>query len=158
MLLGPLARVLEGVHDLGLGRSLLHLVVVLPARGLGERHEDALDAPTRFEAEDGAAVVDQVELDVPAAAHLLPLPLRRREVIVLVLGHGGQVGGDHVVEALLGESEDLIGRAVVEVIEKDAAQPARLATVRDLDVVRVRVGARARDRDRVRDSLVVGTP
>ena len=44
-LLGPLARVLEGVHDLGLGRSLLDLVVVLPARGLGKRHEDALDAP-----------------------------------------------------------------------------------------------------------------
>ena len=40
----PLARVLEGVHDLGLRRSLLHLVVVLPARRLGERHENALDA------------------------------------------------------------------------------------------------------------------
>ena len=46
VLLGPLARVLEGVHDLGLGRSLLHLVVVLPARGLGQRHEDRLDATT----------------------------------------------------------------------------------------------------------------
>ena len=37
-------------------------MVVLPARTLGHRHEDRLDAPARLEAEDGAAVVDQVEL------------------------------------------------------------------------------------------------
>lgn len=59
-------------------------VVVLPAGRLREGHEDALDAAARLEAEDGAAVVHQVELGVPAAAHLLPVLFLLRVLVALV--------------------------------------------------------------------------
>ena len=40
----------------------------------------------------------------------------------------------HVVEAVLREGKDLVGRAVVKVIEEDTAKTARLAAVGDLKV------------------------
>mmetsp|Transcript_1261 Transcript_1261/g.3862 ORF Transcript_1261/g.3862 Transcript_1261/m.3862 type:complete len:325 (+) Transcript_1261:225-1199(+) len=108
---------------------------VLPPRCLRQRHEDRLNAPARLEAKDGAAIVDEVELDVPAAPHELPLLLLLREGVILVLGHQRKVGGHHRVEALLREGKDGLRVAVVLVVEEDAAEAARLAAVLDREVL-----------------------
>jgi len=83
--LQPLAGVLESIHNVCLGRAGLDLVVVLPTRALGHRHEDRLDTTTSFETEDGAAVVHEVEFNIASAPHLLPFLLLDRVFLVLVL-------------------------------------------------------------------------
>mmetsp|Transcript_6785 Transcript_6785/g.20085 ORF Transcript_6785/g.20085 Transcript_6785/m.20085 type:complete len:293 (-) Transcript_6785:478-1356(-) len=131
----PVAGVLEDLGDLRLRTALLGFVAVLPARRLRQAHEDRLDAAPRLEPEDGPAVVDEVELHVAAAAHLLPLLLLLREGVVLVLLHERHVGGDDGVGAVFGEGEDLVRGAVVVVVEEDAPEPAGLAAVLDDEVL-----------------------
>ena len=59
-----------GVQELGLLGACSGLVAVAPAGRDGQGHEDGLDAAAGLEAKGGAAVVDQVELHVAAAAQL----------------------------------------------------------------------------------------
>ena len=61
-----------------------------------------------------------VKLDVPPAAHLLPLLLRLGVLVILVLGHERDVGGDDGTGHVGGERELLLG-AIVHVVEEDAA-------------------------------------
>mmetsp|Transcript_57784 Transcript_57784/g.132724 ORF Transcript_57784/g.132724 Transcript_57784/m.132724 type:complete len:209 (+) Transcript_57784:433-1059(+) len=110
-------------------------MTILPPRCLRKRHENALDATARLEAEDSAAVVDEVELDITAASHLLPLSLFLRERIILVLLNQRQVGRHDRIEALFRESEDRLGVAVVQVVEEDATKATRLATVLDVEIL-----------------------
>ena len=65
---GPVARPQEVAVEPRLGRARLGPPVVAPGDDRRHRHQDALGAPARLQAEQRAAVVDQVELDVAAAA------------------------------------------------------------------------------------------
>lgn len=109
-------------------------MVILPPCRLGERHEDRLDAAAGLEAEDGAPVVDEVELDVAPPPHQLPLLLLLSEGVVLVLLHDGEICLSHVRSAVARKLEDLLGVLVVEVVKEDAAEAAGLATVLDAEV------------------------
>ena len=131
----PLDRVPGHLQEPCLTGALLGLVVVEPRGGLGHRHEDALDTGARgLEAELGASVVDQVELDITASADLLPLLLLGRVGHVLALGDEREVRRKHGVEAGLGHLETALGRETVEVVVEDAADATRLAPVRDVEV------------------------
>src|SRR5207244_3977071 len=70
----PVPRPQE-LDQLRLARARLRAVVVAPARHRRQRHEDRLDPAAGLEAEERAAVVQQVELHVPPAAELLKGPL-----------------------------------------------------------------------------------
>mmetsp|Transcript_46568 Transcript_46568/g.98827 ORF Transcript_46568/g.98827 Transcript_46568/m.98827 type:complete len:462 (+) Transcript_46568:138-1523(+) len=130
----PLARVLERVHYVRLGTPRLGMVVVLPPRRLREAHQYALDPPSRLEPEHGPAIVHEVELDVPSPPHLLPLLLPLREGIVLVGLDDGPVGRHDGVDGVLRELEELLGIAIVEVVEEDAPEASRLVAVADDEV------------------------
>ena len=62
-------------------------------------------------------------------AHRLPLLLLRRELVVLVLVYDRHVRRHHRRQALGRELDDLLLGPVVEVVEEDAAEPARLLAV-----------------------------
>lgn len=109
-------------------------MVVLPSAGLGQRHEDRLSASAGLQAEDGAAVIDKVELGVPSTADLLPFLLLLGEGVVLVLGDDWSVRGDHVLQTVLGERQELLGIAVAEVVVKDPPEPSGLSTMGDVVV------------------------
>src|SRR5260370_37721594 len=68
---------LEVFGQFRLRRPGFGLVIVVPARDRGQGHEDRFGAAAGFQAEQGAAVVEEVELDVTGAAKFLesPLPL-----------------------------------------------------------------------------------
>mmetsp|Transcript_8067 Transcript_8067/g.35663 ORF Transcript_8067/g.35663 Transcript_8067/m.35663 type:complete len:258 (+) Transcript_8067:186-959(+) len=132
----PRPRVPERVERVSLPGSLLGLHVVLPPRGEGQGHEDGLDASAGPQPERGAAIVHEVKLDVPPAAHLLPLLLRLGVLVVLVLGHERDVGGDDGAGHVGGEREKLLLGAIVHVVEEDAADAAALVhAVLDDEVV-----------------------
>src|SRR5436189_1746278 len=66
--LHPIARLEKVGVELFFRRAGGGLPVVAPLDARRERHEDRLGAAAGLQAEQGAAVVDQVELDVAAAA------------------------------------------------------------------------------------------
>ena len=81
------------------------------ASGQGDEREKMVarcSCTYRLEAEDCAAVVHEVELDVAAPAHQLPLLLLLSEGVILVLLHDRQVGLGHSSGALRRELEDLL--------------------------------------------------
>src|SRR5262249_54863009 len=71
----PVSRLQELLVELRLGRAGLGGPVVAPADLGGERHEDRLGAAAGLDAEEGAAVDEEVELDVAAAAVELEVAL-----------------------------------------------------------------------------------
>eukprot|EP00965_Chrysotila_dentata_P162507 5366385-Pleurochrysis_carterae.AAC.5 len=106
-----------------------------PSAPLARRHQDGLDAPARLETEDSAAVVDKVELDVAPASNLLPLLLLLCEVIILVLCDERHIGWNQRIKTVAAEREERVRVLLVKVVEEDAAQPPRLATMLDQKVL-----------------------
>src|SRR5207248_5985628 len=88
----------------------------------------------RLQAEQRAAVVDQVELDVAAAAVLLERLLLRRVRLRLAPPGDRQVGVEEVVAAVAHEGEQP-AEVALEAVEEDAADAARLAAVWQVEVV-----------------------
>src|SRR5262249_22844869 len=72
---GPVARPEEVGVELFLGRAGRGLPVVAPRGVRRHRHQDRLGAAARLQAEERAAVVHQVELDIAPAAVELEAPL-----------------------------------------------------------------------------------
>src|SRR5262249_19146916 len=107
-LAGPVARLEPVLRQLRLARSGLWVVVVPPPRLRRQRHQDRLDAAAGLQAEDRAAVVDEVELDVAAAAVLLELLLRLRIRLVLAAAGDGGVGVEEGVAGATDEGEGLL--------------------------------------------------
>src|SRR6185436_9066977 len=101
-------------------RSGLGLPVVAPGDQRRQRHQDRFGAAARLQAEQRAAVVDKVELDVAAAAELLEGPLLQREGFALAALGDWQVRLQKVVAAVADKGEESIDIAL-EVVEEDAA-------------------------------------
>src|SRR5437868_10936604 len=85
--------------------------------------------------EPGAAVVQQVEFDVAAAAHQLMLPLLRRPRPVHPRPHDTREDREKGFPDCPDEGEIALPAAAVEIIEKDAADAARLTAMRQIEIV-----------------------
>src|SRR3954447_21048853 len=99
------------------------------------RGENRLDVAAGLEAEDRAAVVEQVELDVAAAPHLLLVAVggapRRREIAA----HDLRIDREEGLADVAGEGEILVRIARPEIVEEDAADAAHLAAVPEEEVL-----------------------
>ena len=82
--------------------------------------------PLRLQAEERAAVPDEVELDVAAAAVQLEVALALAERRVLAALEDRRVGGEEMVADAARQREAALEAALVEVVEEDAADAARL--------------------------------
>src|SRR5581483_10410972 len=129
----PVAR-LEPVAERSLGRVGREPGVVLPAGERRQRHQDRLGAPVGLEAERGAAVVEQVELDVAAAAQELELPLAIAVRVGAAAARDRQVRVEERLARVAHEREVALGIAH-ELIEEQPAHAARLAAVREVEVL-----------------------
>src|SRR6185312_4272803 len=128
----PVAR-LEPLDQIALGRARLEARVVLPAHQRRQRHQDRFGAPVGLEPERGAAIVDEVELDVAPAAQELELPLALAPGVAAPSPHDRQIGLEERVTRVAHEGEVARGIAL-QLIEEDAAHAARLAAVREVEV------------------------
>ncbi len=105
-----------------------------PHRGR-QRGQDRIDIAAGTQAEDGAAIVEQVELHVTAAAH--KLLLARGLAPGLRKIPGDQLGID-LAEGpahVLGEGEIGLPVAAVEIVVEDAAHAAHLLAVLQKEIV-----------------------
>src|SRR5579885_2271187 len=130
----PVPRPQELLVKPCLRRARLRAEIVLPADHRRQRHQDRLGAAARLQAEQRAAVADQVEFDVPAAAELLEGPLPRGVRLLLAALRDRQVGFEEMVAAVLHEGEERF-QVPLQIVEEDAADAARLVPVRQEEVV-----------------------
>src|SRR5580704_9621251 len=105
-----------------------------PARLGRQGHQDRLDIAAGHQAELGAAIMQQVELDIAAAAHQLVLALGIRPRLVHVPAHQPGIDLEERLADAAGEGEVAREVAAVEIVEEDAAHAARLAAVRQVEV------------------------
>src|SRR5579859_7437600 len=84
-------------------------------------HQDRLDVATRLETEGGAAIVQQVELDVAAAADELVAPVLVGPGLEHVMPDDPGIGVEKGEAHVAGESEVLLPIAGPEIVEEDAA-------------------------------------
>src|ERR1700724_4651508 len=107
----------------------------LPAHQGRQRHQDRLGAASGLQAQEGAAVVEEVELDVTAAAIELELALaiaeRRAAAALDDRQVRGQVGVAHPADELEAARE----APLRQVVEEEAADAAGLSTVPEVEVV-----------------------
>ena len=87
-----------------------------------------------MQAEQGAAVVDQIEFHIAATAVELELALRFGVFSVLALLHDGQVGGHIVIADALHDGETSGEVRFVKVIKKQAADAALFVAVFDIKI------------------------
>ena len=93
------------------------------------------DVAAGLEAEDRAAVVEQVELDIAAAPHLLLVPVglrpRRREIAA----HDRRIDREEGLADVAGEGEILVRIARPVIVVEDAADAAHLAAMLEEEVL-----------------------
>src|SRR5690349_13689109 len=94
--------------ELGFGGPGLRHDVVVPADERRQRHQDRLDPAVGLESEQGAAVVDQIELRIAAATPELPRSLGLAERQRAAAFGNREVGRDERSAELLDELEDLL--------------------------------------------------
>src|SRR5437762_10147736 len=99
----PVARLQVDLVQFCLARAGGGAVVIEETHHRRQRHQDRLGAPARLEAEQCTAVVDEVELDVAAAAELLEGALLPREQLAFAALGDRQVRFQEVVAAVADE-------------------------------------------------------
>src|SRR3981081_1017262 len=106
-----------------------------PARLGRQGHQDRFDIAAGHQAELGAAIVQQVELDIAAAPHQLVLALGFRPRLVHVPAHQPGIDFQEALAAAARKSEGAREVAAVEIVKEDAAHAARLAAMRQVEVL-----------------------
>src|SRR6185369_12166815 len=94
-----------------------------------QRHQDRLDIAAGLQPEAGAAVVQQVELDIAPAPDQLMATLFRRPRPVHPLPNDGGIDLEKRLADTAAERKIALPVAAVEIIEKDAAGAARLVAM-----------------------------
>ncbi len=104
-----------------------------------QRGQDRGDVAAGLQAEDGAAVVEQVELHVAPAPHELLLALRLRPGLGEVGAHDARIDVEEGAAHILREGEPGVPAALClrrrQVIVEDAAHPAHLLAMRQEEIL-----------------------
>src|SRR6266702_5629086 len=125
----PIARDQEIAVQPRLVAARLRTPVVAPPDDRWQRHKNRLSASVRLQAEDSSSVVHEIEL------HVAPAPIRLKIALPLAVGQvlapqqHGNVGVEKAVAHASGQCEAVLEVAIVEIVEKNAADAARLGAV-----------------------------
>src|ERR1017187_9709041 len=130
----PVARPEEILGQAGLGAAGFGLPIIVPADEWGQAHENRRGPPGALQAEKRAAVPDQVEFGVAAAAAELEMPFAFPVRRGLASCHYGQIGRQESVADASGHGETALEAQFVEIIEEQAADAAGLAAVPEVEV------------------------
>src|SRR3954452_6230358 len=133
--LDPVPRYQEIRIERFFRRPWRRLPVVAPCRARRHRHEDRFGAPARLQAEQGAAVVDQVEFDIASAAVGLEFALALAERQALSSLDDRQIGGQEMLADRAHQREAGVEVGLGEVVEEDAADAARLVAMLEVEVL-----------------------
>src|SRR6266567_3050827 len=125
----PIAGGQEIAIQLRLLAARLRTPIVAPPDDWRQRHENRLGTPVRLQPEDRPSVVDEIELDIASAAIRLKIALALAVGQVLAPQQHGNIGVEKAVAYASGQCEAMLEVAIVEIVEKYAADAARLVAV-----------------------------
>src|SRR5258708_329424 len=129
-----ISRAQEVFVQPGFGCSRFGSPVVVPADQRRHGHQDRCGAPARLQAEQRAAVVNQVEFHISAATVELKVALP------LAPGHppaalqNGHVGGKKMIADASREAEGMVEALVGVVVEEQTADAACFVTMRQEEI------------------------
>src|SRR5690606_3612611 len=132
----PVNRLQVFIIQHGFRGASLGVPVITPADQWWQRHQDGFGAATALQAEQGAAVEHQVELDVTAAAVQLELTLALAIRLVLAAFENRFVGLDVMIADAAHQGEGIVEAASAEIVEEQAADTARFVAMLEEEVVR----------------------
>ena len=110
-------------------------IAVFEAHARRQAHQDRLGAPAGLQAEQRAAVVDQIEFDVAAAAIQLEFALALAVGMSLAALDDRQIGIEKPVADRLRQREAALEAAGIEIVEEQPADAARLVAVLEEEVL-----------------------
>src|SRR5262249_52938630 len=152
-LLDPIARREEDFVQPRLGRAGGGSPVVPPFHDGRKRHQDRLAAAARLQAEQRSPVVHEIELDVASPTIRLEIALALAVRRVPAALDDRQVGREEMIADAANDAEARIEVRGGEIVEEDAADPARLAAVAKAEVLvapaleaRMQIDAERRER------------
>src|SRR5690349_6684981 len=103
--------------------------IVAPTDERRERKKNRFGAPAGLQTEQRTAIPDQIEFDIPAAPIRLEIPLALAIRLILAPRQNRLVGREKVIADRLRQRETALEAAVGDIIEKNAADPARFAAM-----------------------------
>src|ERR1022692_1745071 len=101
-----------------LARTRQRMPIVFPAHERRQRHQNRFGAPARLQAEQSAAIVDQVELHVTTPPVELEGPFAFAERQILAAFQYRQIGAQKIIADATQQAERTLKTALVEVIEE----------------------------------------
>src|SRR5712691_8635860 len=108
--------------------------VITPLHERGQGHQYRLGAAGRLQAEQRAAIINEIELHVAAAAIGLEIPLALAVRKTFPAPDNGKIGRKKVVADAASKLEARIETALVQIIEENPADAARLAAMLEIKV------------------------
>src|SRR5262249_9668724 len=133
-LLRPISRLQIEIVKFCLRRPLLRPVVVQPVHAWRQRHEDRFHAAAGLEPKERTSVIEQVELGIAAAAKLLKRTLRLGKWLPFSPLDNGQIRLEKGIAGRAHEGKKRLPISL-EIIKENAPYSARLATVRQKEIL-----------------------
>ena len=134
LLMGPILRLEGNLIEFSLSGVGLGLKIVVPTDKWRERHKDGFGASFGLEAEECAAIINEVELDVAPASVELKLALCFGRGQVLTSFDNRPVGGNEVVADRTKKSKGRFEAALIVVVEENATDASSFVSVWEVEV------------------------
>src|SRR5579859_1006454 len=133
--LDPVPRGQEIGVQPGLRGAGFGFPVVTPLHDRRQRHENGFGAAARLQAEQCAAVVDQIEFDVTTAPVSLEIAFGFAEGQISAALDDRRVGVDQVVADAAHEREAGVEVGLRQVVEEDAANSTRFPAMLEIEIL-----------------------
>src|SRR5438067_85536 len=131
----PIPRDKKIAVELRFARPQLGRPVVAPLCARRHRQQDRFGAAARLQAEQRAAIPDEIELDVAAAAIRLKIALSLAVRRILAAREYRLVRSQKVIAHRFRQGEAALESALSDIIEKNPADAARLAAMLEKKIV-----------------------
>src|SRR5213592_3316752 len=131
----PVSRSQEIPIESSFRTRRIRLPVITPLHERGQRHQYRLGAAGRLQSEQRAAIIDEIELHIAAAAIGLEVSLALAVRKILPALDDGKISRKKMIADAASELEARVETALVQIIEENPADAARLAAVLEIEVL-----------------------
>src|SRR5216117_4564443 len=129
----PVSRSQEIPIESSFRTRRIRLPVITPLHERGQRHQYRLSAAGRLQAEQRAAIIDEIELDIAAAAIGLEVSLTFAVRKISPALDDGKIGREKMVADAAREAYTSVEAAVVQIVEENPSDAAWFAAVLEIE-------------------------
>src|SRR5213078_1277299 len=131
----PVSRSQEIAIESSFRTRPIRLPVITPLHERGQGHQYRLSAAGRLQAEQRAAIIDEIELHIAAAAIGLEVSLTLAVRKIFPALDDGKIGREKMIADGASELETRIETSLGQIVEENPSDAARLAAVLEIKVL-----------------------